>query len=122
MRIYVAHSTNCDYINEIYKPIREDNELNKETFILPHEDDNFIHERNYYNNFDLAICEISYPSTGLGIELGFLSDSNIPIYCLYKKDNSYSKSILTVTSNIIEYSDKEDFVKKIKAIIESRYL
>ena len=118
MRIYVAHATNYDYVNEIYKPIREDNDLKKYDIILPHEEVNFIHNRDYYNNFDIAICEVSSPSIGLGIELGFLSDSNVNIYCLYKKGNNYSQSILAITKDIIEYSDKDDFITKIKSIIE----
>lgn len=117
MRIYVAHATNCDYTNEIYKPIRLDNELKKYEIILPHEEENFIHNRDYYANFDIAICEISNPSIGLGIEMGFFFDSNVPIYCLYKKGCSYSKSILAITNNIIEYTDNDDFMDKIKLII-----
>lgn len=120
MKIYVAHSTNCDYVNEIYKPIREDSKLKKHYIVLPHEDENYLHDRAYYNNFDIAICEVSYPSTGLGIELAFLFDSSIPIYCLYKKNSNYSKAVLAVTKNIIEYNDKKDLVEKIKDIVESR--
>ena len=118
MKIYVAHASDYDYINEIYKPIREDLELGKHEIILPHEEDNYIHNRDYYNNFDLAICEVSNPSTGLGIELGFLYDSNIKIICFYKEN--YSKSLLAITKDIVKYSDKEDFINKIKEFIESR--
>ena len=118
MRIYVAHATNYDYVNELYKPIRDCDDLKRYDVVLPHEEKNYIHTRDYYNSFSLAICEVSYPSVGLGIELGFLYDSNIPIYCFYKKDSNYSKSIMAVTKNIIEYTDSNDLVNKIKETIE----
>lgn len=117
MKIYVAHASNYDYINEIYKPIREDSELKKYDIVLPHEEDNYIHNRDYYKSFDVAICEVSNASIGLGIELGFLYDSNVKIYCLYKNDSNYSKSLLAITKDIIMYKDKEDFINKIKNIV-----
>jgi len=43
------------------------------------------HSRDFYTNLDLFIAEVSYRATGLGIELGWASDDNIPIYCFYKK-------------------------------------
>ncbi len=118
MKIYVAHATNFDYVNEIYKPIRENELLKKYDIVLPHEDDNYIHNRDYYNNFDLCICEVSSPSIGLGIELGFLYDSNVKTYCFYKKGSNYSKSILAITKELIEYDNKEDFINKVKNIIK----
>ena len=71
-------------------------------------------------NFDLVICEVSKPSTGLGIEMGFVYDNNIPIYCLYEKGTNYSKSIEVVSNSIIEYDGINDFILKIKEIIKSR--
>lgn len=120
MKIYVAHSTNCDYVNEIYEPIRANGDLKKYDIILPHEENDFLHTRDYYSNFDLAICEVSNASTGLGIELGFLYDSNVPIYCFYKKGSHYSKAIQAITESIFTYEDTVDFINKIKKIIESR--
>jgi hypothetical protein len=118
MKIYVAHATNFDYVNEIYKPIREDILLKNYEIVLPHEEENYLHDRDYYNDFDIAICEVSYPSTGLGIELGFLYDGKTKIYAFYKKGCNYSKSILAITKELIEYDNKEDFINKVKNIIK----
>ena len=112
MKIYLAHSSNCDYINKIYKPILNDPELSK-IITLPHMEKDYMHNRNYYDNFDLVIAEVSAPSTGLGIELGFFYDDKKPIYCLYQGD--YSKSVEVVAKKIIEYID---IVKTIKGIIK----
>ena len=112
MKVYLAHSSNCDYINKIYKPILNDPELSK-IIILPHMEKDNMHNRNYYEDFDLVIAEVSAPSTGMGIELGFFYDSKVPIYCLYQGD--YSKSVEVVAKKIIEYID---LVKTIKGIIK----
>ena len=112
MKVYLAHSSNCDYINKIYKPILNDPELSK-IITLPHMEKDYMHNRNYYDNFDLVIAEVSAQSTGLGIELGFFYDDKKPIYCLYQGD--YSKSVEVVAKKIIEYID---IVKTIKGIIK----
>ena len=119
MRIYVAHSKNCDYKNELYLPIRqmklnEDNEI-----ILPHENsDGSSNTREFYKEIDLFIAECSYPATGLGIELGWAYDDHRPIYCIYKKGSKLSGSIRAVTNNIFEYTDVVDMVDIIGSIIE----
>ena len=116
MRIYLAHSSNCDYINKIYKPILNDQELSK-IITLPHMEKDFIHNRNYYEDFDLVIAEVSNPSTGLGIELGFFYDEKKPIYCIYQGD--YSKSVEAVSNKIMEYDNIIYIIKKI--IKEHKY-
>ena len=110
MKVYLAHSSNCDYINKIYKPILNDPELSK-IITLPHMEKDFIHNRNYYEDFDLVIAEVSYASTGLGIELGFFYDEKKPIYCIYQGE--YSKSLEAITKKFMEYNNIIYIIKKI---------
>lgn len=54
MRIYVAHSKKMDYINEIYRPLRKDEELNKHTLLLPHENSSKSNNnREFYKTIDI---------------------------------------------------------------------
>ena len=116
MKIYVAHSRSFDYVNELYKPIRDN--IHGYEIILPHENNsNDPHDREFYKNIDLFIGEVSYPATGLGIELGFAYDDNKPIYCIYKKGNKISSSVKAITNNIYEYSNIDEMVKIIENII-----
>ena len=39
MRIYIAHSREIDYVNNLYKPLRNDPFFNEYDLILPHETD-----------------------------------------------------------------------------------
>ena len=118
MKIYVAHSRDFDYLNELYKPIREDEFFNQFDIVLPHEKERPNNTRDYYKSIDLFIAECSYMATGLGIELGFAYDDGTPIYCLHRFDKKISGSIYAVTNNIYEYHDKDEMVKILKRIIE----
>ena len=85
MRIYVAHSTNIDYENEIYNPLKNDSFFLGHEVVLPHENGVSINNsREDYKNYDIVIAECSEPSTGMGIELGWFYDDEKPIYCFYK--------------------------------------
>ncbi len=118
MKIYFEHSKDFDYVKEYYKPIEENEKLQKETLIFPHKDNiNNRHERDFYTNLDLFIAEVSYRATGLGIELGWASDDNIPIYCFYKKGTKPSYSLRSVTNHIIEYNTLKELSKKIEKIV-----
>ena len=120
MKIYVAHSREFDYKNELYIPIRENVELRKYNIILPHEEEGVSsNTRDFYNKIDIIIAECSYPATGLGIELGFAYDDNTPIYCIYKQGKKVSGSIRAVTNDIYEYANVDEMLNIIKKIIEN---
>ena len=120
MRIYIAHSTNYDYQNELYKPIREDSNMNQYNIIFPHEyEDSSNNTRDFYNTIDLVIAECSYPATGVGIELGWLYDDKKPIHCIYKKNSNVSGSLKFITNNFYEYEDTDDMLRIIEEIIKA---
>jgi len=118
MKIYIGHSRDMDYIDDLYEPIREYEKGTDHIFILPHENNSKDwHGRDFYNNLDIFIAEVSLSTTGLGIELGWAYDSNIPIYCIYKKGQKISSSLKSVTDNFFEYGTSADLIDKIKLII-----
>lgn len=115
MKIYVAHSKKIDYINDLYIPLKT---INAHEIVLPHENtlENY-NSRDFYKSLDLIIAEVSAPATGLGIELGWGYDDNVPIYCIYKKGTKYSSSIKTLTNNFIEYSNNQELLDIVQDII-----
>lgn len=120
MRIYVAHSRDFDYINELYKPLRSDPFFNEFELILPHEGEYSNHGRDFYKTIDIFIAECSEISTGLGIELGFAFDDDIDIYCIHKFNKKISSSINAVTSKIYAYHDVNEMLDVIKSIINEK--
>ncbi len=118
MKIYISHSTNFDFKKDLYQPIKDSN-LSKE-FIFPHEKSlkqNPLKKLFLSKKCNLIIAEISLPSTGQGIELGWANIYKIPIICFYKKGSNYSKSLKEISKKIIQYNNSKDLLEKIKKIL-----
>lgn len=120
MRIYIGHSRNYDYEKLLYQPIRHAAELAKYDIILPHETSATAdNSREFYQSLDLVIAEVTYPATGLGIELGWAFDSQVPICCLYQSGAHVSGSLRAVTDQFYEYHDSSELIQLITKIIEA---
>ncbi|OGM27238.1 hypothetical protein A2962_01870 [Candidatus Woesebacteria bacterium RIFCSPLOWO2_01_FULL_39_61] len=114
MRIYVTHSTGFDFKKELYGPIRKSELNSKHEITLPHEKSSELFDsKKYLDKCDLVIAEVSHPSTGQGIELGWANAKQVPIICFYKKGASPSNSIKAVSKHIFEYEGSIDLVNKI---------
>ena len=61
--------------------------------------------------FDFVIAEVSYPSTGQGIELGWANTENIPIICIYTQGSTISNSLHVITELIFPYLNTLDMIK-----------
>ncbi len=117
MKIYITHSSNYDYKNELYIPLRS-SELNKKYDIfLPHEADEFINTKEIIKNSDLVIAEVSFPATGEGIELGWANDANVKVICIYKEGTKVSGSLKVVSDTFITYSDANDMLDKLLDVL-----
>lgn len=117
MIIYVSHSRDFDYKNELYIPFRISSLNNSYTIILPHEkSQEYYPSKDLFKNkkCDLVIAEISYPSVGQGIELGWADAYNIPIICIYKEGSDFSGSAVYISKQKLEYIDKNDMITQLK--------
>lgn len=120
MNIYVSHSRNFDYHKELYIPIETSSLTIAHTFILPHKQSNSLfHTKDLFksNKCDLVLAEVSYTSTGQGIELGWADLMDINIVAIYKHGMNISKSLQTVTSDILPYTDTKDMIQKIAELL-----
>lgn len=116
MNIYITHAGSYDYENELYRPIKESELYNQHHFFLPHEPENAnVAAKDELEQTDLLVAEVSYPSTGQGIELGLASAKGVRIICFYKSGTKPSSSLRFVTDDIIEYGDTDDLLAKLKA-------
>ncbi len=120
MKIYIGHASKLNFKKELYQPIRE-SQLNLEhEIILPHEiyseASDFV-TRDIIKTCDVMIAEVSFPATGLGIELGWADSAGTPIICIYRKGQKVVESLNVITDNFIEYVDTDDMMNKISDII-----
>jgi hypothetical protein len=121
MKIYVAHSSGFDYQNQLYQPLRQSELNNEHELTLPHETSGVPScSREFIATQDLVVAEVSYPSTGLGIELGWADSTKVPIVCFYQHGHTFSDSIRTVANDFIEYEDAPDLAAKLGAYIAKR--
>ena len=115
MKIYLGHSREFDYESELYLPIRADAQLKEYEIILPHENGQaFNWGKDFYGTLDLFIAEVSFPATGLGIELGWAYDAGVPIVCIFKAGMKVSSSLRAVTDKFYEYNNAEELCQIIE--------
>lgn len=122
MTIYISHSRDFDYKNELYVPLRNSALHKNHTIILPHETSDMPYETKKLfasGKCDLVIAECSYPSTGQGIELGWATMYNITVLCIYKEDAKISGSLKVISDYFIAYENKEDLLKKMSETLAS---
>ena len=117
MKIYVGHSRDFDYMNELYLPIINSNINEKAEFIFPHLSDKTFNSKEIIEGVDLFIAEISMPSLGLGIEIGRAEMKNKKILCIYNETAKIPSSIKYVDVDLLSYRDKSDMIEKIDKYI-----
>lgn len=116
MKIYVAHSRAFDFEKELYVPLRTSSLATQHEFIFPHERAGF-NSKDAIKNADMILAEVSYPSLGEGIELGWADILNKRITCFYKTGVKISESLNYLNVQKIEYSDATDLVTKLAGIL-----
>lgn len=115
LKIYVTHSSSFDFQNELYKPLRLSSLNEKHTIVLPHErSSEQFNSREYLSGCDYVIAEVSHPSVGQGIELGWADMLEVPIVCVYQKGSKISSALKVVSSHFIEYETPTDMIKKLE--------
>jgi hypothetical protein len=119
MKIIVTHSSGFDFKKELYQPIRSSLLNTEHDFFLPQEKERERITRDMIQNADLVFAEVSYPSTGQGIELGWANIFNTPIVCFYKSGMKTSSAIKFITENLIEYSNEKDLIEKLGNFLDT---
>lgn len=71
MKIFVAHSSMFDFINKLYIPLWGSRLNTLHDIFLPQENGHEEVTKELIKSCDLVIAEVSMPSTGAGIELGW---------------------------------------------------
>lgn len=112
MHIYISHSTSFDYQTQLYTPLRAAFAAAHE-LILPHELGRDEHSRQAIASSDLMLAEVSYPSTGQGVELGWADAAGVPIICFYKNGATPSGALRHIAKAMLEYTDEDDMIQKL---------
>lgn len=119
MKIYVGHSKDMDYQNELYAVIRS-SPLNKiHEFFLPHENSEMgTNSKEKIKTYDLMIAETSYNAMGLGIEMGWADAFNVPLEAIQKTGTKIKGSTQLTVRSITMYSNKDELINALETIIK----
>lgn len=120
MKICITHATSWEFINKLYEPIKNSNLIKNHDIFFPHDEaSKNVNTKEIIKQCDLVIAEVSLPSVGQGIELGWADFVEKPILCISQKGFSYSSALKFITNNFIEYENEIDMVEKIENFIEN---
>jgi hypothetical protein len=119
MKIIFTHSSGFDFKENLYKPIRNSVLNSEHNFLLPQEKGEEGVTKELIQNADLVFAEVSYPSTGQGIELGWANIFNTPIVCFHMEDRKPSNSIKYVTKDLVSYKDENDLIYKLGEVLKN---
>jgi len=110
MKIYLGHSTGFDYRRELYEPIMNSEIGKNNEIICPHLSKEAKDSKTAISECDLFVAEVSYPSTGMGIELGWANIFGKPIICVYKTGTKISDSLKIITDKFMGYSSADELI------------
>lgn len=114
MKIVLTHSSDLSWKEEMYDALKGSSFGTQHEIFFPQEGGAV--ERitaDVIRGSAMVLAEVSLPSTGEGIELGWANAFNVPVICFYKKGSHISKSLQYITDTFIEYSTMEDMIGKI---------
>lgn len=75
--------------------------------------------REIIQSSDLVIAEVSYPSTGQGIEIGWATVANTPILCIHKEGSIPSGALAFVTKDFLVYTTLDTMIEQLKKYLAS---
>ena len=122
MIIQFGHSREYDYKKELYQPIKKSDILGNHQIILPHDDNiSWVDpiSRETLKQVDTFFAEVSYPSTGLWIEIWYASIYWKKTICFYKKWFKISWSLKYLCNDFFEYTNSGDMIKQIEERVET---
>lgn len=110
MKVYLAHSKNFDYPEELYQFLSKDDELSKVEFVFPKN----ISSRESFRGLDVMIAEVSEPDLRVGMEIGWAYDEGIPIYGVSNHSISSPSDVL---GEVRTYQTSKDLVSTIQELL-----
>lgn len=118
MQIYVSHSRQINYEDELYAPLRTLEPTHQ--LILPHDVTyDGMKTKDIIAQSDCVIAEVSLPATGQGIELGWADMSNVPILAVFRPSADMSGSVKYVAQSSMQYESTEELIEIIGNWLEN---
>ncbi len=119
-QIYIAPSTKYDFQRELYQPLKDSTLPETYDLFYPHDKTgNPTNSRELIKNYWAVVAEISYPSTGAGIEIGWADAFEVPLIFIHQEDFEPSSYYYDMTEHVLSYEDSEEMVNKLMYSLRS---
>ena len=119
MKVFVAHASNFAFKEKLYAPIRASELNTKHEFWLPQETDEDWVTLDFMRSCDALVVDVSIPSTGAGIEMGWANALGIPILGIYEKGSKPSASAEYTTKMYREYTNPQEMLSVVTAFLST---
>jgi nucleoside 2-deoxyribosyltransferase len=120
MKIYIAHASGYGFKEQLYAPIRSSNLHSEHTINLPQEGPIEEITRDMIATCDMVVADVSHPSLGVGIEMGWANAAGVPVIAMYQKGSAVSFSIDNAVTERFEYDGPEDMLTKLADVLQKR--
>lgn len=121
-RIYISHSKNYAFGEHLYKPIIESHLRDELDIILPYEVEGKVkNSKDIIAAVDMVIAEVSYPSTGQGIELGWADMLGKQIVGFYREGTQPSEGVKIIVPQLLSYKDDKEITEIIRNAALNRF-
>ena len=116
MKIYIGHPSSIDFKESLYRPLENSELAEKHNLIFPHKDSDepFDSKNLLRGECDLMVAEVSEPSTGLGIELGWAEMFEVPTVLAKRNNVNVSSSLSVISDEVLSYEDKEELIEVLR--------
>lgn len=111
MKIYIAHSSDFNFRTKLYEPLRRSVLNEQYEILLPQEHGREAITKDMIRECGAVVADVSLPSTGSGIEMGWANSFGIPVICIHEKGSTPSSAAKYVSDTFIEYEGTDELVK-----------
>lgn len=118
MKIFVAHSSDFDFKAKLYAPLRGSALNSEHEILLPQEGEVEEITRDMIKDCDAVVAEVSAPSLGAGIEMGWADAFGVPVIAMSERGTKVSFSIDNVVTDRFEYDSADDMLQKLEASLK----
>ena len=119
MKLFLAHSSNFDFRNKLYAPLRCSALNSQHEILLPQESEKEEITRDMIKSCDAVVADVSAPSLGAGIEMGWADAFGVPVVIMSEKGSKVSFSVDNVAAKRFEYENPADMLEKLGAALSS---
>lgn len=112
--LYLGHAPRWNFQEHLYLPLVSSHFATDFELILSHQHSlEPANTKEMIRNANVMLAEVSYPSTGLGIEMGWAEEFDVPIIAFYQHGRSPTHCLKIVAHDLFAYGSSRDLIAKL---------